>query len=108
VPYGPFIGNNFIFMDDNAHPHIAQIVQHIMRLQWLARSPDLNPIEHFWNRLGLQLEQRRVAFRTLNELQDALLEEWENLPQEYIQSLFDSIPRRMAAAIRARGGNTRY
>ncbi|GFW42573.1 transposable element Tcb1 transposase [Trichonephila clavipes] len=42
----------FLFMDDNAHPHRANIVdeclqsEDITRMYWLAYSPDLNPIEH--------------------------------------------------------------
>ena len=41
-----------LFMDDNARPHRAQIVQQysqdeaISLLPWLAFSPDQNPIEH--------------------------------------------------------------
>jgi hypothetical protein len=27
IPYGPFIGTNFVYMHDNARPHIARIVQ---------------------------------------------------------------------------------
>jgi hypothetical protein len=26
VPFAPFIGENFLFMDDNARPHMARIV----------------------------------------------------------------------------------
>ena len=50
-------GNNFIFMDDNAHAHRARIVtaylrtQNIAHMDWLARSSDLNTIEHCWDML---------------------------------------------------------
>ncbi|GFV37497.1 transposable element Tcb2 transposase [Trichonephila clavipes] len=49
-PYATAIGNDFILMDDNARPHRAGIVEEYLedhgleRMEWPARSPDLNPI----------------------------------------------------------------
>ncbi|GFW56328.1 uncharacterized protein TNCV_2088371 [Trichonephila clavipes] len=46
------MGAVFLFMDDNARPHCANIVddclqsEDITRMDWPAYSPDLNPIEH--------------------------------------------------------------
>ncbi|GFV96682.1 transposable element Tcb1 transposase [Trichonephila clavipes] len=55
------MGAEFLFMDDTARPHRANIVdeclqsEDITRMDWPAYSPDLNPIEHM---LG-----RRIAAR---------------------------------------------
>ncbi|GFU52418.1 transposable element Tcb1 transposase [Trichonephila clavipes] len=44
-----------IFQQDNARPHVARIVQRfftnhqIELLPWLARSPDISPIENMWS-----------------------------------------------------------
>ncbi|GBO41203.1 hypothetical protein AVEN_104560-1 [Araneus ventricosus] len=46
------VGHEFILMVDNARPHRALVVdeflqsEDIRRMDWTARSPDLNPIEH--------------------------------------------------------------
>ncbi|GFX53417.1 transposable element Tcb1 transposase [Trichonephila clavipes] len=52
-----------IFQQDNARPHVARIVQrffvnHQIKLPlWLARSPDLSPIENMWSLVAQQLTQ---------------------------------------------------
>ncbi|KFM73940.1 Transposable element Tcb1 transposase, partial [Stegodyphus mimosarum] len=46
------MGSQFVFMDDNARPHRANIVseclqsEDITRMNWPGFSPDLNPVEH--------------------------------------------------------------
>ncbi|GFV61404.1 transposable element Tcb2 transposase [Trichonephila clavipes] len=58
------MGADFLFMDDNARPPRANILdeclqsEDITRMDWPAYSPDLNPIEHVWDMLG-----RRIAAR---------------------------------------------
>jgi transposase len=114
IPYGPFIGDNFLLMHDNARPHVARIVSeyleevNVVAMNWPARSPDLNPIEHVWDHLGWAMQHHQAPIRNLNELQNQLGVIWDNMDQEYIHRLFEGLPRRMEAVIRARGGNTRY
>lgn len=114
VPYMPFVGVGSLFMQDNARPHVARRTLKFLEeveialLEWPACSPDLNPIEHVWDKLGRRIRARNPPVNSLNALRTALREEWEAIPQEEIRALIDSMPSRLRAVIRARGGNTRY
>ncbi|GFW38855.1 transposable element Tcb1 transposase [Trichonephila clavipes] len=76
------MGVEFLFMDDNARPHRANIVdeclqsEDITRMDWPAYSPDLNPIEHVWDMLGRRIAARQPPPTCLPELRRALLDEW--------------------------------
>nr|CAH7763266.1 unnamed protein product [Callosobruchus chinensis] len=108
------IGDQFIFMDDNARPHRTRAVQqalengNIARLEWPAMSPDMNPIEHVWDYVSRAIFNRNNPPRSTQELIVATTEEWDNIPQEVINNLIISMHRRVDALIRSRGGNTKY
>jgi transposase len=105
--------SNVTFMDDNAPAHRSQIVEDFKRdhgirsLPWPAHSPDLNPIEHVWAELRRRVDKRGEP-RSLQQLSAWLLEECNLIPQEVIDNLIRSMPRRVRAVIEAHGGNTRY
>ncbi|GFT36362.1 transposable element Tcb2 transposase [Trichonephila clavipes] len=109
VPYAAAIVDDFILMDDNSRPHSANLVddslfeEGIVRMDWPACSPDMNPIEHVWDALG-----RRVAPQTLQELERTLLEEWDRIPQLVINSLIDSMPQRCSTLLAVLGNHTPY
>ncbi|GFU97160.1 transposable element Tc3 transposase [Trichonephila clavipes] len=54
----------------------------IERMDWPARSPDLNPIEHVWDFLGRCLAARTLPPVTIRELRLALQDEWAAMPQQ--------------------------
>ncbi|GFW01605.1 DDE_3 domain-containing protein [Trichonephila clavipes] len=68
-----------------------------------AYSPDLNPIEHVWDMLGRRIAARQPPPTCLPELRRTLLDEWCNIPQDQIDNLILSMPRRCKACIASSG-----
>ncbi|GFV68304.1 transposable element Tcb2 transposase [Trichonephila clavipes] len=95
-------------MDDNCRPHRANLVEDflfeegIVRMEWPLCSPDMNPIEHVWDALGRRVAGRQIPPQTLQELERALLEEWDRIPQLVINSLIDSMPQMCSALLAIR------
>ncbi|GFV71509.1 transposable element Tc3 transposase [Trichonephila clavipes] len=108
-PYAAAIGNDFILMDDNARPHRARIVEEYLedhgleRMEWPARSPDLNPIEHLWDYLGREVAALNPPPRSLHELKQGLLCVWSSLPIPVSDNLINSMGNRCRQCIQVRG-----
>ncbi|GFT57181.1 lachesin [Trichonephila clavipes] len=76
--------------------------ENIERLDWPARSPDLNPIEHVWDFLGRRLAARTLPPVTIRELRLALQDEWAAMPQQLIDTLILSMGRRCETCLAVR------
>ena len=102
----------WMLQQDNATPHTAQVVKDTLQefnlrlLPWPSKSPDLNPIEHAWDRLGRSVASRGPE--SLRDLRKYFLEEWVKIPQEYFNTLVLSMGNRIGTVIHAKGKNTRY
>lgn len=113
-PFAGAVGPGFLLMHDNARYHVAEVCRRFLHregidaMDWPACSPDLNPIEHVWDMMSRSIRQRHAAPQTVQELTDALVQVWEEIPQETIGSLIRSMPRRCREVILARGGHTHY
>ncbi|GBO31018.1 hypothetical protein AVEN_173627-1 [Araneus ventricosus] len=68
-------------------------------MDWPARSPDLNPIEHVWDTLGRAIANHNPRPRTIQEMKTALPNDWDQLPQEIINCLISSMKSRCKACI---------
>ena len=79
----------------------------IVRMEWPAGSPDLNP-EHAWDMLQTAVSSHPVQPASVQELREALLEEWDQIPQYKIRRLISSMRRRCQSVFEARGHHTRY
>ncbi|GFU31808.1 transposable element Tcb2 transposase [Trichonephila clavipes] len=92
-------------MDDNARPHRTLAVEElpesedIIRMDWPAYSPYLNPIEHVWDALGRRIAARLHHPENTQLLKQRLSDEWVLLPQERLHQLVLSMRRRCEATI---------
>ncbi|GFT25158.1 transposable element Tcb1 transposase [Trichonephila clavipes] len=88
---GPAPGNGAglataIFQQDNARPHVTRIVQRffvnhqIELLAWLARSPDLSPIENMWSMVAQRLTQISPRAATPDQLWQRVEAAWSAVP----------------------------
>ena len=117
MAYYGFDKKTFRFQHDNASPHTSGATKRWFRhhgysldtvLDWPAQSPDLNPIEHVWHQLKLRLNKYPTRATTISELEERIEREWYKFTKEDCLKYIDSMPRRINAVIRSRGGPTRY
>ena len=107
--------NISIFQDDNVTSYTASDTVHFLITNniyfiddWPAKSPDINPIEHAWDILDRRVRRRLNQPANFNELRQALIQEWNNIPQAEINNLVNYMRRRYNAVVNSRGGHTRY
>ena len=103
-----------IFQQDNDPKHMSRLATEWFRnngievLDWPPQSPDLNPIEHLWQHLKMQLNRYETEPAGIDELWSRLRVEWDNIPPEFSVNLIESMPTRIAAVLKAKGGYTKY
>ena len=73
-----------------------------------AQSPDLNPIEHLWGILKRKLASHKEPPASIDELWKRVEAEWEKISAKECRDLIESMPRRVAAVLKAKGGYTKY
>lgn len=106
--------DQYIFQHDNAPAHRSCTVKRLFEnhgirvLPWPARSPDLNPIENVWGYIGHKINSRDTLPNNLEQLRQFIVEEWVAMPQSSLDSLVDTMPRRVNAVNEARGWHTKY
>jgi hypothetical protein len=51
----------------------------------------MNPIEHVWDFIGRKINQRNPKCQNIDELRAAILQEWQQFPQERLKRLVRSV-----------------
>ena len=102
------------FQQDNDTKHTSKKAKKsfedndIEVISWPAQSPDLNPIEHLWEHLKHHLCQYDTPPKGVYGLWDRVSEDWNAISPEVRQNLIESMPRRIEAVLRGKGGHTKY
>ena len=110
--YPGLINYGLIFQHDNAPAHRSEVVTDWLNgigidvLRWAAQSPDLNIIEHVWAYVKKRLRGRR--FTNCDELWEEVRNIWYKIPDDYIMTLYKSMPNRIKELIKQKGGSTKY
>lgn len=114
--------DDIVFMQDNASIHTAQAVRQwfidhgIRTTDWPPYSPDLNPIENLWHAmkcLALKMFPEIMngggkSEEDIKKVEECLKATWEALDESLFEELIESMPRRIADCITAKGWHTKY
>ena len=79
----------------------------IRLLDWPPQSPDINPLEHLWGHLKQHLKYDTPP-KGVHELWERLVKEWNAISPDVCQKLIESMPGRIQAVLKAKGGHTKY
>jgi transposase len=114
IKYYKLNRDRVIFQQDNDSKHTSRAAQkwfdenQIEVLVWPPRSPDLSPIEHLWWYLKNRLDTYDTEPKGMLELWERLEIEWNKIPKDVCIGLIESMPKRIAAVLKAKGGYTKY
>ena len=89
-----------IFQQDNASTHSALHTKDwffhnvVPVLDYPAKSPDMNVIGNAWKWLVRDAYKGYRQFDYVDDLKEPLIDAWDRMPQNYINSLINSMPSR--------------
>lgn len=104
--------DDFIFQHDNDPKHTSGVASDwldekgIEVLTWPPYSPDLNPIEHLWDEVDRRLRQLPGNISSETDLWNKIQKVWNEIDDDYVLKLIDTMPQRIKDVLKAKGGYT--
>ena len=77
-------------------------------MKWPSLSLDLNPIENLWGILSRKVYQNGRQFSSVEEIKTAIIECWEEIPLQTLETLIDSMKNRVFQVILNKGNGINY
>jgi transposase len=102
-----------IVMEDNAPPHKKVCIPVRQELgmrchQHPPNSPDLNPIENIWAHMKHIISKEYAHITSQKVMREVVVSIWNDFVDHRWDHLVESMPERIQAVIKARGGSTRF
>jgi transposase len=118
IPFYKRMGRKYgckvVMQEDNAPWHTAKIVrrylasQKVKILSWPPQSPDLSPIENLWKQIKNMIGKMRHRIKNISQMENALAKVWPTIKGETLLKLNRSMPTRLNAVLKNKGGHTKY
>ena len=116
IPSGKRLcGRGFTLVQDSDPKHSSNFCKKYLQnkerqgelklMDFPPQSPDVNPIEHLWEHL--KREKVKHAVTSKDNLWEILSDCWSNIKAPVLQALVKSMPKRVNAVLKARGGHTK-
>lgn len=110
------VGTNLILMQDGASAHGARGTRAdlhergIVLENWPPHSPDLNPIETVWCWMKDYIEDKygHIERPSYPRLRSFVLEAWNDVNEEDLRGLLETMPQRCQDVIDQKGGSTKW
>jgi hypothetical protein len=107
------------FQQVHSSIHDSRVVQELLSrladielIDWPPRLPDMNPTVNMWTEVKKTMQETwpDLPPRKIDALRTLVSDAWDEVasPQRYVQSLTESMPRRMRSVVEAQGFWTSY
>ena len=106
---GRRLGVNLVFQQDNAKCHKTKGVMDFLDqwgyevIDWPPQSPDLSPIEMFWNILKMKMKAMVPRPRTKATMRDAMLQLWQALDDDLRKNVLGTFRKRCEKVVLSKG-----